>query len=541
MATSYQVNNSSKTRIRFNRKNLPPGLFIYFIFLNCSAMIINMKQDLEVLLNTFVENIEFPFDFFQVADYLGIKKEYDINYALSWFEANPSVLSVGHNAFVSRIGMFTGQSFSILPTRFEITNKILVIGHRCIPFGNPDILPCDYKFSFNRKNIPHKIVEMQTNDLFEYYYLHGEEFVPQYLALDPANNGFDIASCDYELPGKMKVTVLDMADIYETNAFKSGDRLKVRLTNWRAGSFAIEVQKDTRETPFEINEAEKSRSRWFEIFERSLLKAFSIFGVCSSIDEQITFAYILSGKKLFMKYSASVEEFIRKSEKIETTEFGVETRLWRAGESISVMNLRNDGSQDDESSREFDGVSKLFLSIGIPLTETFLDSFIYDSMYRKEKNSELIMNRLLPEGMNDLASKDMIFCFLHLEKRRAILQRDYRWFADYEKGQLRSKILTFYTRMINFVYSMGQNDVSPEMMPQQPLVVLSQLFTHLGRMLESIMPNASISSKDITSLYLSLEGMEFSFEDLSKELEQSINIQEKEKFTIIRKEDGKHE
>ena len=65
--------------------------------------------------------------------------------------------------------------------------------------------------------------------------------------------------------------------------------------------------------------------------------------------------------------------------------------------------------------------------------------------------------------------------------------------------------------------------------------------THLGRMLESIMPNASISSKDITSLYLSLEGMEFSFEDLSKELEQSINIQEKEKFTIIRKEDGKHE
>jgi len=504
-------------------------------------MIDVMKQDLEVLLNTFVENIEYPFDFFQVADYLGIKKEYDINYALSWFEANPSVLSLGHNAFVSRIGIFTGQSFSILPTRFEITNKILVIGHRCIPFGNPDILPCDYKFSFSRKNIPHKIIEMQTNDLFEYYYLHGEEFVPQYLALDPANNGFDIASCDYELPGKMKATVLDMTDIYDRNDFKSGDRLKVRLTNWRTGSFAVEVQKDTRETPFEINEAEESRARWFEIFEKSLLKAFNIFGVCSSIDEQITFAYIISGKTLFMKYSASIEEYMRKSEKIETTEFGVETRLWRTGESISVMNLRNDGGQNDEGSSEFDGVSKLFLSIGVPLTETFLDSFIYDSMYKKEKNSELIMTRLLPEGMSDLTSKDMIFCFLHLEKRRVILQRDYRWFADYEKGQLRSKILTFYTRMINFVYSMGQNDVSPEMMPQQPLVVLSQLFTHLGRMLESIMPNASISSKDITSLYLSLEGMEFSFEDLSKELEQSINIQEKEKFTIIRKEDGKHE
>ena len=127
-----------------------------------------------------------------------------------------------------------------------------------------------------------------------------------------------------------------------------------------------------------------------------------------------------------------------------------------------------------------------------------------------------------------------------LEKRRAILQRDYKWFADYEKGQLRSKILEFYAVMISFVYSLGQNDVSPESMPQQPLVVLSQLFTHLGRMLESLAPNASISSKDISSLYLSLEGMQFSFEDLSKELEQSVNIYEKGKFTIIRKEDEKH-
>ena len=500
-----------------------------------------MKQDLEVLLNTFIENIDFPFDFFQVANYLGIKKDCDMNYAFNWLESNPAVLSVGHNAFASRIGMFTKQSFSILPTRYEISNKILVIGHRCIPFGNPDILPCDYKFSFNGNNIPHKVVEMQTNDLFEYYYLHGEEFVPQYLALDPANSGFDIAGCDYELPGKMRATVLDMTEIYGKSDFKSGDRLKVRLENWVLGRFSVVVQKDTRETPFEINEAEESRGKWLALFENCLLQSFGMYGVCGSIDEQIAFAYVLAGKDLFTRYPCSVEEYLKKSEVIETTEFGVETRLWRTGETITMMNLRSDSDEDSDDIEDFDGVKKMFFSIGVPLTETFLDAFIYDSLYKKEKNSEKIMTRLLPECMGELPSKDMIFCFLHLEKRRAILQRDYRWFADYEKGQLREKILAFYARMINFVYSMGQNDVSPEAMPQQPLVVLSQLFTHLGRMLESIMPNASVSSKDISTLYLSLEGLEYSFEDLSKELEQSINIQEKEKFTIIRKEDGKNE
>lgn len=500
-----------------------------------------MKQDLEVLLNTFVENIEFPFDFFQVANYLGIKKDCDIDYAFSWMESNPAILSVGRNAFASRIGMFTKQSFSILPTRYEISNKILVIGHRCIPFGNPDILPCDYKFFYNRTKIPYKTVEMQTNDLFEYYYLHGEEFVPQYLALDPANSGFDIASCDYELPGKMKATVLDMTEIYGRSDFKSGDRLKVRLEDWNLGTFSVMVQKDTRETPFEVNEAEESRSKWFSLFEKCLLQSFDLFGVCGSIDEQIASAFVLGGKDLFSRYPGSVEEYLKKSEVVETAEFGVETRLWRTGEAISVMNLHGDDGDDPQDAEEFDGVRKMFFSIGVPLTETFLDSFIYDSLYKKEKNSEHIMARLMPESMGELPSKDLIFCFLHLEKRRAILQRDYRWFADYEKGQLRAKILDFYARMISFVYTMGQNDVSPEAMPQQPLVVLSQLFTHLGRMLESIMPNASISSKDIASLYLSLEGMEFSFEDLSKELEQSINIQEKEKFTIIRKEDGKNE
>jgi hypothetical protein len=306
------------------------------------------------------------------------------------------------------------------------------------------------------------------------------------------------------------------------------------------GIFSIDVQKDTRETPFEINESEEARERWFELFEKQLLQSFDLFGVAGSIDEQIAFAYILAGTELFSDLSGSVEEYIKKTNKIEITEFGVETRLWRAGEAISVMNLRLDNDLDDSDIERFNGVSKIFLSIGVPLTEIFLDSFIYDSLYKKEQNCDLILKRIMPENIIELSSKDMIFCLLLLEKRRAILQRDYKWFADYEKGQLRSKILEFYAVMISFVYSLGQNDVSPESMPQQPLVVLSQLFTHLGRMLESLAPNASISSKDISSLYLSLEGMQFSFEDLSKELEQSVNIYEKGKFTIIRKEDEKH-
>lgn len=500
-----------------------------------------MKRDLDSLLNSFVSRCEFPFDFFQAAGFLGIKKQGDLDYALSWLEANPAVLSVGRNVYASRIGMFTGRCFSILPTRYEISNNILIIGHRCIPFGNPDILSCDFQFVFEGKLVPKKIVEMQTNDLFSYNFLHGEEFVPQYLALDPANKDFDFVESDYELPGKMKATVLNMEEIYKKYSFKSGDRFKVQLNSWLLGHFSLEVQKDTRETPFEINNEEECRASWSELFEKELLQSFDVFGACSSIDEQIAFAYVLAGKGLYVDNPGSVEEFIKKTDKIEAVEFGVETRLWRTGETISVLNLRSDSDSDAEEAEELGGISSLFLSIGIPLTEIFLDSFIFDSLYRKEKDSSLILKRLLPENMSELSPEDVVFCSLHLEKRRVILQRSYRWFADYEKGQLRSKILEFYATMINFVYTLGQNDVSPEAMPPQPLVILSQLFTHLGRMLESLAPNASISSKDISSLYLTLEGMQYSFEDLSKELEQSVNIQKKEKFTVIKKEDEKHE
>ena len=79
-----------------------------------------MKQNIDSLLNSFIGNVKFPFDFFQAANYMGIKKAGDLNYALSWLEANPAVLSVGNNAFASRIGMFTDQVFSILPSRYEI-------------------------------------------------------------------------------------------------------------------------------------------------------------------------------------------------------------------------------------------------------------------------------------------------------------------------------------------------------------------------------------------------------------------------------------
>ena len=72
-------------------------------------------------------------------------------------------------------------------------------------------------------------------------------------------------------------------------------------------------------------------------------------------------------------------------------------------------------------------------------------------------------------------------------------------------------------------------------LPQQPLLVLSQLFGHVARMLESLVFPVSLSDKDLSGMKLSLEGMQFTFEELQDELSAPIQKLRKDKFTVINK------
>lgn len=489
-----------------------------------------MKLEFEYALQSFVKYQDSPFTIEDIFDALGEKVSVElIAYIAAWLEANPFIVSLSSDKFLNKCAFFEHKVFSIAPTRFEINSGVLILGHRCVPFVSPDLLPQQYVVQYNGEPVFTKVISMQTSEIFSYYSLFGEEFVAQYLAMDVANVDFDFVANNFELPSKMNLTVLDFSDIYQKNNFKPGDRLLVTLDNWELGVFSVKVLKDLRANPFESDETQEKRLEWFANFENALLASMKKYGPLSSIEEQIAFAFIEGGDVLFGKTCGSVEEFIKRPAAIEIVEYGVETRLWRKGEDIRAVELLNSNESEVE-----DDNFQMYLSGTLPISETLLDAMIYDSLYKKEKNCDKVLERIFPD-FNYYPMKERLFCLLHLEKRRAIISRDYNWFADYELGQLRTKLIDLYSRLMDFIMKISQSNVNIDLLPQQPLVILSQLFAHLGRMLGTLNADSSLTDKDISSMYLSLDGMVYTFEDLKCELDSSLETLKKERFSIVKR------
>ena len=446
---------------------------------------------------------------------------------------NPNILEVDDDAYISREALFLYKYFSIVPDRFEVQNSVLIPGCRCIPFANPDFFPSDYTFMYNGKKLPQKVVTLQTNDLLVYYKFFGEVFIPHYLSYDKANSNYDFVTNNYELPGKLSVTAIDMSAVYKQSGFENGCRLLFKLTNWRSPVFEVEPLIEKKENPFVCSPADEKRKEWQKKIEESLLNVFNIIGPASSIEEQIAYAFLYGGDCIFQRDCSSFWEYFSISQKVELRDYGVETRLWRKNEEISLF----DKWIPPEAKENLADAELPMLSAFMNFSQNFIDVFILDSLYKKESNCASIIKKLFPPETK-LSTKDRLFCLLHLEKRRAIIARNYNWFADFETGKLRSDLLDLYMALFAYIDELDSLG-SQGQLPQQPLLILSQLFGHVARMLESLVFPVSLSDKDFSGMKLSLEGMQFTFEELQEELTAPIRKLKKDRFTVISRRDGK--
>ncbi|MDR0539556.1 MAG: hypothetical protein LBG74_03510, partial [Spirochaetaceae bacterium] len=144
------------------------------------------------------------------------------------------------NIWISRRGVFQGKHFSIRPTRLELLNGILIPGHRCIPFANPNVAFKDYKFIWKGKIVPMGASEGEPEEFYPYFALLGEEYAPQYLVRDNPENEMLYEADPYEDPSEVSLTTLDMRNVYRESGFSPGDRFVVTVVDWAACEFELE-------------------------------------------------------------------------------------------------------------------------------------------------------------------------------------------------------------------------------------------------------------------------------------------------------------
>lgn len=448
----------------------------------------------------------------------------------AFIESSPYIFILEDGMYMSRSAAFSYEFFSIKPSAFEFSKRVFFSGDRCMPFADVEVHPADFDFYYKNKKLKTKAIEVDSDFAIDLYMLFGEEYASQYIAADPANkNEIDLTQTNYTLPVNVKLTAFDLKPLID-DGFTKNDRLLCYVESWGECKICVDFEHDNTDNIFDSGLIGKQRSDWYIKLENYLLESFELIGPCATIEEQLANVFFEHRLELCQKNCGSVEEMLKISKKVALESFGVETRLWKKGEVVPAFGNWSDVNLDSAEVKNARKIDEKLTLKNIP--DSVIDQYILDMFFRKENDLSLVKNRIFKNAQN-FTSVEEESILLQLKERSAILRKSYNWFADQRLGPVRQSALLLYTDVFMLVHKIDVMEGSYDSLPQQELVILLQLFTHLSQMVENFFAG-DCSEKDAESLAISIEGMQYNFEDIAGRLESAIEDQYIKKFTVIK-------
>ncbi|SEP99779.1 hypothetical protein SAMN04487977_102155 [Treponema bryantii] len=444
--------------------------------------------------------------------------------------------SLVNNEYVTKAGVFTGRWFSFKPSREEVEKGYILIGHRCIPFVNPELPPDAISIMSCGKNIESEAHTFSMNLAMDTFALYGEGYILPYIFNDKNNTSIPLSSVQYSMPQEICLTCWPLKEINGGQDFKYGDRILCRALNWCDGVVEMNVQSSCL-SEYVISDEAVQREEWYTHFENGLLESFDKHGPASSIEEQLSYLFLENQEELCIRCCGSTEEFLAHTTKIGFEPYGVETRIWRKGESVPYIGKWN-GLGIDRGTL----LSDMALTLTPRVIDAILEDRIYDSRNKKSKSDQDesesfddVLQKIFP-NMAMISSAERRLVLLNIEKRNDILKKMYNQFSDYPIAQLRKRILALFTNVSKLFCEIGGSGVAADNFPQQELVILSQLYSHVVRLLEEVENVYMRPHFPTDDVSLSLDGMEETFEEISGILFSALESNRFKGFEIVKTE-----
>ena len=98
---------------------------------------------------------------------------------------------------------------------------------------------------------------------------------------------------------------------------------------------------------------------------------------------------------------------------------------------------------------------------------------------------------------------------------------------------MRHRALALYERVNELIYDVDCASDQLDKFPQNQLVILSQLFGHLNHILQSLFSDPNGAAKEKDSIMLSLEGMEYNFEEIHGDIAAAIADMHRSGFKVM--------
>lgn len=484
------------------------------------------------MLYDFLENVTEPFTLEEVTAYVQMPESKRNNrLALeiaALIDTRNIAFRLDKRQWVSRRGCFEPVVFVIDPTRLELLNGILIPGHRCVPFANPDLLPNNYKFFWKGLPIPMTTTEGPPEEFYPYYCVFGEEYAPQYVARDNPENE-DAFNCDpYEDPPEVSIHTLDMRNIYREASFVPGDHFTVRTLDWKGGCFELEkVGKDEW--------SQTDLYHWFEAAEGGFEDSFALLGPGSSTEEQIAYAYWYGGKRMRDVPAYSLEEFLyEKTDRIETVPYGIETRFWFAGKEIpDRKSLEGIAVPPDRTY-----IEDILFRKNIPISEFVILSYVRDALFRNENDIDQVINRVIPPVIHiEKAEWNVLADYISAAMEE--MGERYSIFVDQSTGPIRQRVGELHTAVIELSTRLQKGEVDQSWLPKHTFIVLSQIQGHAASLLEDLDSDETPPDSELEAMDNSLDSMIETYGDIKELIDDARDNFRRNNLLVVR--GGKNE
>ncbi|MDR2842457.1 MAG: plasmid pRiA4b ORF-3 family protein [Spirochaetaceae bacterium] len=420
------------------------------------------------------------------------------------------VFPVSDNKWISRYGCFHSSSFVIGPSRLELLNGILIAGHRCVPFANPFVLPQDYKFFWKGDEIKNTTTEGAPEEFYPFFSIFGEEYAPQYIARDNPENELAFNEDPTEDPTEVSIKTLDMRSVYRETFFEPGNKFLVTIRDWKAASFDLTLLANDEWGKEKLDE-------WQKIAEDAFVASFKMIGPGLSTEEQIAWAYFCGGERMRTVPSYSPEDFLfEKTDKIEITAFGLESRFWYAGKEIpDFRSMEGVRTQPDETP-----IERMLLSHNIPISEYVIQAYVKDALFRNDTKVKHIIERIVPlsVGMN---SWNMDFLAAYVANELDETAHTYSFFTDQKIGPLREQAAELHTAVIALVSKLAKGEFDFSLLPKHTFIVLSQIQIYSSGILEDMDIEVVPTDSEINAIESSMENMIDIFDELKEMIDKA--------------------
>ncbi|MDR2363475.1 MAG: plasmid pRiA4b ORF-3 family protein [Spirochaetaceae bacterium] len=499
-----------------------------------------MTVNQESALKEFLDNITEPFSLNDVVAFVRMidpKRSGRLSMEIAAFiESRNIAFRLGSNRWVSRRGCFEPIRFVISPTRLELLNGILIPGHRCVPFANPDLLPQKYSFFWAGAPVPVTTTEGPPDEFYPYYSIYGEEYAPQYVARDNPENESAFNYDPYEDPVEVSIQTLDMRNIYREAAFVPGDCFVARTLDWKNGSFELERVDKNQWSQTELY-------AWFEAAEGGFEDSFEFLGPGTSTEEQIAYAYWFGGKRMRDVPAYALEVFLYdKTDRIETVAYGIETRFWYAGKEIpDRKDLEGIPSLPDKTV-----IEEILYKNKVPISEYVIQSYVWDSLYRNDTHISHTLDRIIPPAVNmDKQSRD--YLSEYIADALEDFKKTYSPFADQTIGPIRQRVGELHTAVIDLAARIHKSDIDVSWLPRHTFVVLSQIQGHAASVLEDLDldldpdPEWALTETELEAMDNSLDSMIETYEDIKELIEDALDSFRRNNISMVKgqKKDAK--